>query len=161
MKPCTCAPSAVTKYQKRISGPLLDRIDIHVEVPRVDYQKLSDDRLGESSETIRQRVQAARDIQRNRFVHPDSRPSKAQSSWVAWFKAALAGLEGRPGALQAVPRTVDRLVELFIPGQVVIGGRQAAQVFIAGEHALQKIYRQERSFGVDGSEGATRAGLHG
>src|SRR5574341_674177 len=80
MKPCTCAPSAVTKYQKRISGPLLDRIDIHVEVPRVDYQKLSDDRLGESSETIRQRVQAARDIQRNRFVHPDSRPSKAQSS---------------------------------------------------------------------------------
>jgi magnesium chelatase family protein len=46
-------PSTVTKYQKRISGPLLDRIDIHVEVPRVDYQKLSSDRLGESSETIR------------------------------------------------------------------------------------------------------------
>ena len=53
----------VTKYQKRISGPLLDRIDIHIEVPRVDYEKLSGDRLGESSETIRARVQAARDIQ--------------------------------------------------------------------------------------------------
>jgi magnesium chelatase family protein len=47
-----CAPSTVTKYQKCISGLLLDRIDIHVEVPRVDYQKLSSDRLGESSETI-------------------------------------------------------------------------------------------------------------
>src|SRR5512140_3739969 len=67
IKPCTCAPAAVTKYQKRISGPLLDRIDIHVEVPRVDYQKLSDDRLGEPSSAIRARVEAARDIQRHRF----------------------------------------------------------------------------------------------
>jgi len=66
-KPCTCAPVVVTKYQKRISGPLLDRIDIHIEVPRVDYEKLSTDRVGESSETIRSRVQAARDIQNKRF----------------------------------------------------------------------------------------------
>ena len=68
VKPCTCAPSTVTKYQKRISGPLLDRIDIHIEVPRVDYQKLSDDRLGKSSETIRVRVEAARQRQRERFI---------------------------------------------------------------------------------------------
>jgi magnesium chelatase family protein len=67
LKPCTCAPSTVAKYQKRISGPLLDRIDIHIEVPRVDYQKLSSDRLGESSEAIRCRVESARDIQRQRF----------------------------------------------------------------------------------------------
>ncbi|MCA1900586.1 MAG: YifB family Mg chelatase-like AAA ATPase, partial [Chloroflexi bacterium] len=67
VKPCSCAPAVVTKYQKRISGPMLDRIDIHIEVPRVDYEKLSDDRLGESSETIRKRVQAAREIQRQRF----------------------------------------------------------------------------------------------
>jgi predicted ATPase with chaperone activity len=40
----------VTKYQKRISGPLLDRIDIHIEVPRVDYEKLSGDRVGEMSQ---------------------------------------------------------------------------------------------------------------
>ena len=46
-KACTCAPAVVTKYQKRISGPILDRIDIHIEVPRVDYEKLSGDRLGE------------------------------------------------------------------------------------------------------------------
>jgi magnesium chelatase family protein len=67
-KPCTCAPAMVTKYQKRISGPLLDRIDIHIEVPRVDYEKLSGDRLGETSEAIRSRVQAARDIQNKRFA---------------------------------------------------------------------------------------------
>ncbi len=67
IKPCTCSASAVTKYQKRISGPLLDRIDIHVEVPRVDYQKLSDDRLGEASEVIRSRVERARELQRRRF----------------------------------------------------------------------------------------------
>src|SRR5687768_10782151 len=65
-KPCSCAPALVTKYQKRISGPLLDRIDIHIEVPRVDYEKLSGDRVGESSELIRARVQAARDIQLKR-----------------------------------------------------------------------------------------------
>jgi magnesium chelatase family protein len=51
-KPCTCAHALVTKYQTRISGPLLDRIDIHIEVPRVDYEKLSGDRVGESSESV-------------------------------------------------------------------------------------------------------------
>ena len=69
VKPCTCAPSTVTKYQKKISGPLLDRIDIHVEMPRVEYDKLSGDRAGESSEVIRMRVQAARQRQRERFVN--------------------------------------------------------------------------------------------
>ena len=67
IKPCTCAASTVTKYQKQISGPLLDRIDIHIEVPRMDYQKLSSDRLGESSDVIRKRVQAARDRQTARY----------------------------------------------------------------------------------------------
>ncbi|OQY89479.1 MAG: magnesium chelatase, partial [Anaerolineae bacterium UTCFX1] len=71
-KPCTCAASVVTKYQKRISGPLLDRIDIHIEVPRVDYEKLSGDRVGESSASIRQRVQAARNIQQQRFAASQS-----------------------------------------------------------------------------------------
>jgi magnesium chelatase family protein len=57
----------VSRYQRRISGPLLDRIDIHVEVPRLEYEKLSDERLGEPSAQIRQRVEAARSMQRERF----------------------------------------------------------------------------------------------
>jgi magnesium chelatase family protein len=66
-KECTCSNQVITRYQKRISGPMLDRIDIHIEVPRVDYEKLSDDRLGVPSEKIRERVEAARQIQRDRF----------------------------------------------------------------------------------------------
>ncbi len=71
VKPCTCSSSTVTKYQKRISGPLLDRIDIHIEVPRVEYDKLSDRRLGEPSTSIQARVEAAREIQRRRFAQTD------------------------------------------------------------------------------------------
>ncbi len=68
VKPCVCPPSAVVKYQKRLSGPLLDRIDIHIEVPRVEYEKLSNDRLGETSAAIHERVEAARERQRLRFT---------------------------------------------------------------------------------------------
>jgi magnesium chelatase family protein len=60
--------STITRYQKRISGPLLDRIDIHIEVPRVDYDKLTADRLGEPSEAIQARVEQAREMQRQRFA---------------------------------------------------------------------------------------------
>jgi magnesium chelatase family protein len=72
LKPRTCAPAMVTKYQGRISGPLLDRIDIHIEVPREDYEMLSGDRVGETSEAIRARVQAACDIQQIRFSNNGS-----------------------------------------------------------------------------------------
>lgn len=71
VKPCTCSNQTITRYQKRLSGPLLDRIDIHIEVPRVDYDKLSDDRRGETSETIRQRVEAARQRQWERLQAHD------------------------------------------------------------------------------------------
>ena len=67
IKPCTCSPMVVTKYQKRISGPMLDRIDIHIEVPRVDYEKLSEKRMGETSAEVRSRVEQARQRQRFRF----------------------------------------------------------------------------------------------
>jgi magnesium chelatase family protein len=76
-KECSCSPAMVSRYQKRISGPLLDRIDIHVEVPRVDYDKLSGDRLGEPSQVVRQRVEAARQRQHERFVDICDRPQEA------------------------------------------------------------------------------------
>ncbi|HJT59895.1 MAG TPA: YifB family Mg chelatase-like AAA ATPase [Ktedonobacteraceae bacterium] len=68
VKECTCSATAIARYQKRISGPLLDRIDIHIEVPRVDYEKLADRRSVENSAMIRARVQAARERQLQRFV---------------------------------------------------------------------------------------------
>lgn len=67
VRECTCSATAISRYQKRISGPLLDRIDIHVEVPRVDYEKLADKRRVEDSATVRQRVQVARERQLERF----------------------------------------------------------------------------------------------
>jgi magnesium chelatase family protein len=68
VRECTCSATAIARYQKRISGPLLDRIDIHVEVPRVDYEKLADKRQVETSAAIRARVQAARERQLQRLA---------------------------------------------------------------------------------------------
>jgi magnesium chelatase family protein len=80
LRPCTCSPGIVTKYQKRISGPLLDRIDIHIEVPRVEYDKLSDQRLGEPSAAIQKRVESAREIQRKRFHLGENHPPEEDPS---------------------------------------------------------------------------------
>jgi len=64
---CTCPPSLVSRYQRRISGPFIDRVDIFVEVPHVEYEKLADTRIGERSEKVRSRVEIARSVQRKRF----------------------------------------------------------------------------------------------
>ncbi|MFQ5646019.1 MAG: YifB family Mg chelatase-like AAA ATPase [bacterium] len=71
-KECRCSATQVRSYANRLSGPLLDRIDLHLEIPRIPYKEMSDKRAGESSETIRERVRNARRIQRNR--HQDSFP---------------------------------------------------------------------------------------
>jgi len=65
--PCKCAPIAVEKYLGRISGPLLDRIDLHIEVPSVPYEELSKKVDGTSSEDMRRQVDAARAVQAERF----------------------------------------------------------------------------------------------
>jgi magnesium chelatase family protein len=67
-KPCTCSATQVQKYLNKISGPLLDRIDIQIEIIPVPFEKMSDTRRGESSEAIRQRVIQARKIQEKRYA---------------------------------------------------------------------------------------------
>jgi magnesium chelatase family protein len=67
VRECTCSSATIRRYQQRLSGPLMDRIDIHLEVPRVNYDKLTDDRRAEPSAVIRERVEVARDRQRHRF----------------------------------------------------------------------------------------------
>jgi magnesium chelatase family protein len=64
---CTCPTSLVSRYQKRISGPFIDRVDIFVEVPHIDYEKLTDDRLGEKSAAVQERVINTRSRQMKRF----------------------------------------------------------------------------------------------
>jgi magnesium chelatase family protein len=64
---CTCPSSIVARYQRRISGPFIDRVDIFVEVPHIDYEKLTDKRMGETSEKVQARVTKARERQLKRF----------------------------------------------------------------------------------------------
>ncbi len=79
---CSCLPSQIIRYRNRISGPLLDRIDIQIEVPAVPYSELSHARRGESSATIRKRVISARKIQEQRFrdlsIHCNSQMSSKE-----------------------------------------------------------------------------------
>jgi len=67
-KECVCSNADIVRYNKKISGPLLDRIDIFIKVPRIKYEKLQNSSVGEPSLDIRDRVEAARDIQANRFA---------------------------------------------------------------------------------------------
>ncbi len=67
VKDCTCSAHQIQKYSKRVSGPLLDRIDLHVEVPRVKFDKMTSEQKGESSKSVRERVMDARKKQRQRF----------------------------------------------------------------------------------------------
>jgi magnesium chelatase family protein len=64
---CSCSPAQIIKYQRKISGPILDRIDLHVEVPRLKFEKLEEEKSGETSEEIRGRVEKARIAQGKRF----------------------------------------------------------------------------------------------
>ena len=64
---CHCTPFQIQSYLSKISGPLLDRIDIHLEVPRLKYEHLTDKRRGEASEEIRKRVDAAKVVQKDRY----------------------------------------------------------------------------------------------
>jgi magnesium chelatase family protein len=79
-KDCVCGPGVIKRYMNKISGPLLDRIDLHVEVTPVSYDELSSTEInkGETSEVIRERVRTARNIQTNRFEQDDTLSCNAQ-----------------------------------------------------------------------------------
>jgi len=121
---CTCSPATVTRYQKRISGPLLDRIDIHVDVPRVAYEKLTDQRLGEASEAVRARVESARQRQRVRFVanslacNADMRPAdvrqycKLDDAGNALIRTAMTQLQLSARAFHRVLKLARTIADL-------------------------------------------------
>jgi magnesium chelatase family protein len=73
VRECSCTPHQIQRYLARLSGPLLDRIDLHVEVPRLPYEDLSDQNRGESSAEIKKRVEYARTVQRQRFQADNNR----------------------------------------------------------------------------------------
>jgi magnesium chelatase family protein len=67
-KACSCSPASIIKYQRKISGPIMDRIDLHVEVPRIKFEKLSEENNSENSTLIRARVEKSRMVQKERYV---------------------------------------------------------------------------------------------
>ncbi len=138
IKPCTCSGMVVTKYQKRISGPMLDRIDIHIDVPRVDYEKLSEERMGETSETIRARVEQARQIQRQRFEGNESVSANADMHIAEVRKFCVLDDTG-----QSLMRTAMNQLQLTARGyhRVLKLGRTIAD--LAGSEAIQSVHLAE------------------
>ena len=135
---CTCSLGAVRRYQQRISGPLLDRIDIHVDVPRVDYDKLTDDRRGEPSAAIRERVEAARARQRARFrdvphlhANADMGPSDIKD-YCQLEPAARQLLEATLRQMQLSARAYHRILKL---------GRTIAD--LAGSELIEVVHIAE------------------
>jgi len=70
-KECLCTPTQIQRYLNRISGPLLDRMDMHIEIPRVKFEELQDKAAGEDSSSMRERVNRAQEIQKIRFKDID------------------------------------------------------------------------------------------
>jgi magnesium chelatase family protein len=92
---CRCSPKQVENYRNRISGPLLDRIDIHVEAPAVEYKELSSDEPAESSQGIRERVLAARKFQQERFAAKSKCRANAEMTHGLLKTYCKLDLEGR------------------------------------------------------------------
>ncbi len=98
-KECVCSPSAVSRYMKRISGPLLDRIDLFVEVPRVDYEKLMQPATAETSAQVRARIEQARQVQSQRFKGTSLIANAEMGPVEVWEFCQVD--EGAKGLLQA------------------------------------------------------------
>lgn len=104
-KDCVCAPGVVQKYLNRISGPLLDRIDIHVEVTPVAFSELTQEQVSEKSEKVRNRVIKARDVQEKRFRENENIHCNAQMSSKLLKQICKIDEQGK----EMLKRATDRL----------------------------------------------------
>jgi magnesium chelatase family protein len=130
VRECQCHPSAVTRYQKRISGPLMDRIDMHVEVPRVGHAKLAEITPGEPSTVIRARVQAARERGRARLTgsglacNADMRPGEVrvycrlEPAGTALMRTAMQQLQLSARAFHRVLKVARTIADLAETDQI-------------------------------------------
>ncbi len=114
---CTCSPGAILRYRKRISGPLLDRIDIHIEVPRLTPDELMDRQPGEKSEDIRERIIRARQAQRTRFADTNfhcnaQMTSKALRHFCPLSEEVAALLRAAIDQFALSARAHDRVIKL-------------------------------------------------
>jgi len=117
LRACTCTPQMISRYLQRISGPLLDRIDIHIEVPRLKQDELMSKTPGESSDKIRARVRAARDMQNARFsgskIYCNAQMTSRQMKfWCKMSPEAETMLKQAIEQLRLSARAYDRILKL-------------------------------------------------
>jgi len=136
-KNCNCTAPQIQKYLSRISGPLLDRIDIHIEVPAVNFKQLSSERAGEKSDTIRERVAAARKIQLDRFkfdkqVYSNSdMNSKSLKKYCVVDEDCMKLLKNAIEKLGLSARAYDRIIKVARTIADLAGSEKIVPAYIA------------------------------
>src|SRR5579883_3503215 len=143
---CSCSPGAVARYQSRLSGPLLDRIDVHVEVPRVAYEKLSGVQAGENSAAVRARVQEARARQAARLAgtglvsNAEMGPREVRA-YCAVAEEAQGLLKAAMARLQLSARAYHRVLKLARTIADLAGAER-----IAAPHLAEALQYRPRSY---------------
>ena len=133
---CRCSPSQIEKYRQRISGPLLDRIDLHVDVPAVDYKELRAESGGESSAVIRERVEEARQVQLARFIsHPgvlcnSDMGSRLVTEFCRLDRQSERTLEQAMDSLNFSARAYDRILKVSRSLADLDGSRDIREVHV-------------------------------
>jgi magnesium chelatase family protein len=133
---CRCSPNQIEKYRQRISGPLLDRIDLHVDVPAVDYKELRAESGGESSAVIRERVEEARQVQLARFIsHPgvlcnSDMGSRLVTEFCRLDRQSERTLEQAMDSLNFSARAYDRILKVSRSLADLDGSRDIREVHV-------------------------------
>lgn len=116
-KVCTCSPAQIAKYKAKISGPLLDRIDVQVQVDEVKYTELSSDEKSETSETVRLRVNRTRQIQRERFKNENVKTNadmgeRQMAEYCVLSRECEQLLKAAYDSLHLSPRARSRIIKV-------------------------------------------------
>ena len=144
---CVCSPSLMARYQKRISGPLLDRIDIFIEVPPVEYEKLVGEDSEETSSQVRQRVEAARGMQRRRFQDTPFVCNAEMGPSEVWDFCEME--EDARGLLQAAMKRLDLSARAFhriLKLSLTIGNLAGSEI-IEATHLAEALQYRPRGLG--------------
>ena len=148
-KACVCSPGQVQKYLNRISGPLLDRIDLQIEVIPVEFEKMADARLGESSAAIRERVIQARRIQEKRYAQEKGIYCNAQMSsrllnqYARPDEAGLALLKNAMNRLSLSARAYDRILKVSRTIADLEGSERVASRHLAEAIGYRNLDRED------------------
>jgi magnesium chelatase family protein len=145
-KMCSCTPSQIIKYQKKISGPILDRIDLHVEVPRLKFEKLEENISGEKSVDIRKRVEKARKIQNKRFsklsiITNSEMGVKEIKEFCALDKESIDLLKSAVSSLYLSARAYHRIIKIARTIADLAGSEKIVPAYIA--EAIQYRFKAE------------------